>query len=75
MQLPGLIAVSPDDAATLKRLAAMMGESFMEEMWFKTWLEGLDALGTSESRKLEIMRAYFLDDLAMMAKRQGVYTL
>lgn len=75
MQLPGLITVSPDDAATLKRLAAMMGESFMEEMWFKTWLEGLDALGTSEARKLEIMRAYFLDDMTMMAQRQGVYAL
>lgn len=75
MQLPGLISVSPDDTATLKRLAAMMGESFMEEMWFKTWLEGLDALGTSEARKLEIMQAYFLDDLSEMARRRGVYAL
>ena len=75
MQLPGLIAISPDDTATLKRLADMMGESFMEEMWFETWLEGLDALGTSEARKLEIMQAYFLDDLSEMAQRQGVYAL
>lgn len=75
MQLPSLISISPDDGATLKRLADMMGESFMEEMWFKTWLEGLDALGVSEARKLEIMRAYFLDDLTAMAKRRGVYAL
>ena len=75
MQLSGLISVSSDDGATLKRLADMMGESFMEEMWFKTWLEGLDALGASEAHKLEIMQAYFLDDLSAMAKRRGVYAL
>lgn len=75
MQLPGLISVSPDDTATLKRVADMMGESFMEEMWFKTWLEALDPLGTSEARKLELMQAYFLADLSAMAQRQGVYAL
>ncbi len=75
MRLPGLITVSPDDGATLERIANMMGESFLEEMWFDTWLGALDELGAGRQRKLAIMQAYFLDELSVYARHQAVYAL
>lgn len=75
MQLPGLITVSSDDEATLEHLANMMGESFLEEMWFDTWLAALDDLGTDRERKLAIMQAYFLDELSALAQHGAVYAL
>ena len=75
MQLPGLITVSSDDGATLEHLANMMGESFLEEMWFDTWLAALDDLGTGRERKLAIMQAYFLDELSVLSQHGAVYAL
>lgn len=75
MKLPGLITVSPDQTDLLKETADMMGESFMEENWFITWLSALDAINTPYERKLELIRAVFLDDLSVHAPYQGVYVL
>ncbi|HJF64654.1 MAG TPA: GNAT family N-acetyltransferase [Slackia equolifaciens] len=75
MQLPGLVTVSSDDEATLEHLANMMGESFLEEMWFDTWLAALDDLGAGRERKLAIMQAYFLDELSVLSQYGAVYAL
>ena len=75
MQLPGLVTVSSDDEATLEHLANMMGESFLDEMWFDTWLAALDDLGAGRERKLAIMQAYFLDELSVLSQYGAVYAL
>lgn len=75
MELPGLITVRPDQEELLRKIANMMGTSFMEEMWFTTWLSALDELGTSEERKEELIQAVFMDDLSAHVPYQGVYAL
>lgn len=75
MKLSGLITISPDQTELLRETADMMGESFMEENWFITWLSALDSIGTSYERKLELIRAVFLDDLSVHTPYQGVYVL
>lgn len=75
MELPGLITIQPNQTDLLRKAAKMMGTSFIEEMWFITWLSALDEIGTSESRKEELMHAVFMDDLTSHAPYQGVYAL
>ena len=75
MKLPGLITISSHQTELLRETANMMGESFMEENWFITWLSALDALGTTFERKLELIRAVFFDDLSVHAPYQGAYVL
>lgn len=75
MELPGLIRIQSNQTDLLRKAAKMMGTSFMEEMWFITWLSALDKIGTSESRKEELMHAVFMDDLTSHAPYQGVYAL
>ncbi|MFR7747094.1 MAG: GNAT family N-acetyltransferase [Eggerthellaceae bacterium] len=73
MQLPGLITLRPDQEDLIKEAADMVGESFMEEPWFQTWVEILDELGVSEDRKREIVQASFWGDFIEHSKYQGVY--
>lgn len=75
MNIPGLLCVDPGQTALLKRLATMMGSSFMEENWFITWLSALDSIDVTCERKCELMHALFLDDLSVHAPYQGVYCL
>ena len=75
MELPELIRIQPNQTDLLRKAAKMMGTSFMEEMWFITWLSALDEIGTSESRKEELLHAVFMDDLTSHAPYQGVYAL
>lgn len=75
MNLPGLVTINPDQSDLLRKAANMMGTSFMEEMWFVTWLSVLDSIGVTEARKEELLHAVFLDDLTVHAPYQGVYAL
>ncbi len=54
MQLPELVTVHPRQTDLMERLADMVGTCFLEEMWYVTWLEALDA---DEARKLAITQA------------------
>lgn len=75
MNLEGIVTIRPDQHDLLKRAATMMGTSFLEEMWFTTWLSALDSIGTTRARKEELMHAVFMDDLVAHAPYQGVYAL
>lgn len=75
MQLPGIVTIHPTDTELLLKTARMMGTSFMEENWFKTWFKGLDVLGVPASRKEELMQAVFLDELSAHVPFEGVYVL
>lgn len=73
MQLPGLVTIRPDQHDLLKQAADMVGESFMEEPWFISWLSALDQIGTTPKRKLEILQALFLGEFVEHAPFEGVY--
>ncbi|MEF2655250.1 MAG: GNAT family N-acetyltransferase [Eggerthellaceae bacterium] len=75
MDLKGIVTIRPDQCGLLKRAATMMGTSFLEEMWFTTWLSALDSMGATRARKEELMHAVFMDDLVAHAPYQGVYAL
>lgn len=75
MNLEGIVTVRPDQDDLLKQAATMMGTSFLEEMWFTTWLSVLDSIGVTRTRKEELMHAVFMDDLVAHAPYQGVYAL
>lgn len=75
MELPGIITVRPEQTDLLKKVADMMGTSFMEECWYITWLSALDKLGATEQRKEEIMQRIFWYELVENAPYQGVYCL
>lgn len=75
MNLPGLVTIAPNQSGLLRKAANMMGTSFMEEMWFVTWLSVLDSIGVTDARKEELLHAVFLDDLTVHAPYQGVYAL
>ena len=75
MHLPGLITITPETPDALERAANIIGESFMEEQWFATWLAALDELGTPESRRRALLRATIYDDLAKHAPYEGAYLL
>lgn len=75
MNLEGIVTIRPDQHGLLKRAATMMGTSFLEEMWFTTWLSVLDSMGATRARKEELMHAVFMDDLVAHAPYQGVYAL
>lgn len=75
MNLEGIVTIRPDQHDLLKRAATMMGTSFLEEMWFTTWLSALDSIGATRARKEELMHAVFMDDLVAHAPYQGVYAL
>lgn len=52
MQIEGLIAPGADDLGTLRKLADMMGESFLEENWTRYILNALP--DATDARKLAI---------------------
>ncbi|MEG0460777.1 GNAT family N-acetyltransferase [Gordonibacter sp.] len=62
MNVAGLITVQPDQTDLLSELACMVGTSFLEEMWYATWLGALDAQEFDQSRKQAIMQAAILAD-------------
>ena len=73
MNLPGLITIQPDQPETLKHAARVIGEAFMEENWFLTWMSALDAIGATEERKRELVVASFEGSFEMHAPYQAVY--
>lgn len=75
MKLPGLVTVSPSDSALIEHAAALLGDSFIEEQWFATWLSALDALGADDERKKTLLRAIFLDDIDAFAPYEGIHLL
>ena len=75
MQLPGIITVTPQDTTLIKHIASMMGESFLEENWYITWLDALNKYDITKSRRLEIMEALFQDEIEAYAPYEGVYAL
>ncbi|WP_139652066.1 GNAT family N-acetyltransferase [Raoultibacter phocaeensis] len=75
MQLSGLVTVQPEQTKTIDKLASMMGVSFLEEPWTEVWLESLDAIGTTDERKLEISRAIMKYDFTVGAPHECCYML
>lgn len=67
MQLPGIIEITPDQSDLLAKGARILGTSFLEELWFATWLSALDSLGADRARKEAIMHAYFQTELELHA--------
>lgn len=67
MQLPGLITIKPEQTELMDKLARMMGEAFLEEMWMAKWLEALELLGVTRERKLEISCGVMKCDFTMAA--------
>lgn len=74
MNLPGLITVQPEQKDLINRLANMMGESFLEELWT---CELLSVLGGEEARarKLEVSSAIMQADFTFGAPFQCCYAL
>ncbi|MDO5043326.1 MAG: GNAT family protein [Slackia sp.] len=75
MELAGLTTVSPTDSALKNRAIALLGDSFMEEMWFVTWLEALDEIGVGEERKRALLHAVFADDIDAFAPYGAIHML
>ena len=73
MQLPGIIEITPDQSDLLTKAAKILGTSFLEELWFATWLSALDSLGADRARKEAIMHAYFQTELELHAPYHAVY--
>ena len=73
MQLPGIIEIAPDQSDLLTKAAKILGTSFLEELWFATWLSALDSLGADRARKETIMHAYFQTELELHAPYHAVY--
>lgn len=73
MKLPGLIALKPEQRDLIKKAADMVGESFLEEPWYAMWVSSLDAIGATDQRKLEIVRASFYGNFLEHAAYEGVY--
>ena len=71
MQLPGIIEITPDQSDLLAKGARILGTSFLEELWFATWLSALDSLGADRARKEAIMHAYFQTELELHATMQS----
>lgn len=72
MHLPGIVTVDPADRSLIERLATMMGDSFMEELWT---LEVLSALPDDDDRKREVSRAIILASMTGAAPAAGCYAL
>lgn len=72
MQLPGLITLDPQDEAALERAAHVISHAFLEEPWFTEWLTALDVLGTSTSRKREILYAELRGEIDELSTVGGV---
>ncbi len=75
MIVPGLVTVAEDAPADLERAVDIVGGGFMEEQWFACWLAALDALGATEGRKRELLRAAIADSFGAHVPYQGVYLL
>lgn len=75
MKLSGLVTVSPSDSALINHTASLLGDSFIEEQWFTTWLSALDTLGADDKRKKTLLRAIFLDDIEAFAPYEGIHLL
>ena len=75
MNLAGLTTVKPEDRELAHRAAILLGDSFMEEMWFVTWLEALDEIGTDDARKRELLHAVFADDIEAFAPYGAIFML
>lgn len=75
MQFEDLITVRPEQTELIEHLAKMMGVSFLEELWTDEWLKSLDALGTSDARKLEISQAILRYEFTAGSQYQACYTL
>lgn len=75
MKLSGLVTVSPSDSALINHTASLLGDSFIEEQWFATWLSALDTLGADDKRKKTLLRAIFLDDIEAFAPYEGIHLL
>lgn len=75
MKLSGLVTVSPSDSALINHTASLLGDSFIEEQWFATWLSALDTLGADDERKKTLLRAIFLDDIEAFAPYEGIHLL
>lgn len=73
MQLPGIITIGPDQPEQIEKAAVILGESFMEEPWFKTWLSALDKLGTSYERKRDILVAATLGEFEAHAPYRAIF--
>ncbi|WP_165042843.1 GNAT family N-acetyltransferase [Adlercreutzia sp. ZJ138] len=72
MRLPGIVTVNPADRSLIKRLATMMGDSFMEEQWT---CEVLSVLPDNSDRKREVSRTIILASMTGVAPADGCYTL
>ncbi|MFR4999499.1 MAG: GNAT family N-acetyltransferase [Slackia sp.] len=75
MDFPGLITVGPDDREYVESAITLLGDSFMEEMWFSTWLEALDAAGIGEKRKRALLHAVFADDVEAFSPYGAIHML
>lgn len=75
MDFPGLITIAPDDRERAERAIVLLGDSFMEEMWFSTWLEALNAAGIDEKRKRALLHAVFADDVEAFAPYGAIHML
>ncbi len=75
MQLPGIITIKPQDTKLIEHVANMMGESFLEENWFITWLDELESINITKERRLEIMQSLFHDEIEAYTPYEGVYVL
>lgn len=75
MNVPGLITVQPDQTDLLNKLSHMVGTSFLEERWYVTWLEALDAQGVDHTRKQIITQAAIRGDYQATAPYGCILTV
>lgn len=75
MNIPGLITVQPDQTNLLDKLSHMVGTSFLEERWYITWLEALDAQGIDPIRKQIITQAAIRGDYQATAPYGCILTV
>ncbi|MDO4442419.1 MAG: GNAT family N-acetyltransferase [Slackia sp.] len=75
MNLSGLITVEPTDRERIEHAIALLGDSFLEEMWFATWLEAIDETGADDERKKTLLRAVFADDVEAFSPYGSIYLL
>lgn len=67
MNIPGLVTVNENQPELLDKLARMVGTSFLEELWYATWLEALDDSGRDTDRKRTILQALIRADFEATA--------
>lgn len=70
MQLDGLITITHEHAEHFQSLANMAGESFLEDMWTSTLLDGITK---DPTRRLELSRLTLLNDILVGHSVSAVY--